>query len=303
MDDKNNKNVPQPTVTPPAATDQPAQPTPQPQPAQPVPAVPPMPQMQQPAAPQMPGAAPVPPKKGLSKGALWGIIGGSVGLIVVVVGIVLAVIFLGGPSKADYQEALKTLEEFTNHKITAPLQSSNSDNIKKRVEESISRADTMMKKLESSKIMRDGETKKSFGEYKAAYDKVRPNMEKIASVVEKLQSYSKKCSLNNFNYFGKPADEVKKLYDEKMSDCYQLLDNVAKSEEKELQEFAKKMTEYYKAFGDYLVARANKDYSARAPKLASGISPLSTFTKNIKDSNITKHQEAFVELVKKKAEN
>ena len=299
MDDKNNKNVPQPTVTSPAATDQPAQPTPQPQPVQPVPAVPPMPQMQQPAVPQMPGAAPVPPKKGLSKGALWGIIGGSIGLIV----IVLAVVFLGGPSKADYQEALKTLEEFTNHKVTPSAQSSNSDDSKKRIEDSINRADTMMKKLESSKIMRDGETKKSFDEYKAAYDKARPNMEKIASVTEKLQGFSKKCTPATSNFFGKPADEVKKLYDEKMSDCYQLLDNLAKSEEKALQEFAKKMKEYYKAFGDYLVARSNKDYTFKAPRLSPDSNPLFTFTKNIKDSNIAKHQQSFIELVKKKAEN
>ena len=100
MDDKNNKNVPQPTATSPVATEQTA-----PAPSQPVP---PVPQPQQP----LQQGVPMQPKKGLSKGALWGIISGSIGLIVIVVGIVLAVIFLGGPSKADYQEAAKAIKEF-----------------------------------------------------------------------------------------------------------------------------------------------------------------------------------------------
>lgn len=79
--------------------------------------VPPVPQ------PPMPGQTPVqpnvvnptpyqmPPKKKLSKGALWGIIGGSIGLIVVIIGIVLAVVFLGGPSSRDFSQAGEVLRD------------------------------------------------------------------------------------------------------------------------------------------------------------------------------------------------
>ena len=98
------------------------------------------------------------------------------------------------------------------------------------------RADSMMKKLDSSKIMRDEETKKSFGEYKSAYEKVRPNLLAIAGLIGEVKDFSKKCSPSYFGYSGKPAEEVKKLYAEKMSDCYKLLDNVAKSEQKEVQD-------------------------------------------------------------------
>ena len=122
MDDKNNKNVPQPTTPPSVAAEQAAPPTPQPQ--QP---------LQQ--------GTPVQPKKGLSKGALWGIIGGSIGLIVIIVGIVLAVVFLGGPSKADYQEAAKTLKEFDGNNLNSALRSANADNAKKLIEEGVERAD------------------------------------------------------------------------------------------------------------------------------------------------------------------
>lgn len=291
MDDKNNKNVPQPTATSPVATEQTA-----PAPSQPVP---PVPQPQQP----LQQGVPMQPKKGLSKGALWGIIGGSIGLIVIVVGIVLAVIFLGGPSKADYQEAAKTLKEFDGNSLNSALKSSNADNAKKLIEEAVGRADSMMKKLDSSKIMRDEETKKSFGEYKTAYEKVRPNMLAIASLIGDMKDFSKKCSPSYFSYIGKPADEVRKLYDEKMSGCYQLLDNITKSEQKEVQDFGKQMKEYYKALGDFFVARANKDYSVQAPRLSSGRSnPLSKFAKKIQESNLQKHEKDFVNLVKEKAE-
>ena len=51
------------------------------------------------------------PKKKMSKGALWGIIGGKIGLVVIIVGVVLAVLLLGGPSKADYKAAGEKLND------------------------------------------------------------------------------------------------------------------------------------------------------------------------------------------------
>ena len=111
-----------------------------PAPSQPVP---PVPQPQQ----LLQQGVPMQPKKGLSKSALWGIISGSIGLIVIVVGIVLAVIFLGGPSKADYQEAAKAIKEFDGGSLNSALRSASADNAKKLIEESVERADTMMKKL------------------------------------------------------------------------------------------------------------------------------------------------------------
>ena len=53
----------------------------------------------------------MPPKKKMSKGALWGIIGGIIGLVVIIVGVVLAVLLLGGPSKADYKAAGEKLND------------------------------------------------------------------------------------------------------------------------------------------------------------------------------------------------
>ena len=63
----------------------------------------------------------MPPKKKLSKGALWGIIGGSIAVVLAIVGIVLAVVFLGGPGKEDYNKAGDTLADAVTayNKITA----------------------------------------------------------------------------------------------------------------------------------------------------------------------------------------
>lgn len=80
----------------------------------------------QPVEPPMPGQAPqdgyqMPPKKKLSKGALWGIIGGSIAVVLAVVGVVLAFVFLGGPSKEDYNKAGQKLSDAARsyNKITA----------------------------------------------------------------------------------------------------------------------------------------------------------------------------------------
>ena len=102
MDDNNNK--PQPQV-PPQPQFQQAPQQPQFQQAQ-------QPQPQQlPQQPVMGTPYQMPPKKKMSKGALWGIIGGIIGLVVIIVGVVMAVLLLGGPSKADYKAAGEKLND------------------------------------------------------------------------------------------------------------------------------------------------------------------------------------------------
>ena len=102
MDDNNNK--PQPQV-PPQPQFQQAPQQPQFQQAQ-------QPQPQQlPQQPVMGTPYQMPPKKKMSKGALWGIIGGIIGLVVIIVGVVMAVLLLSGPSKADYKAAGEKLND------------------------------------------------------------------------------------------------------------------------------------------------------------------------------------------------
>ena len=100
MDDNNNKSQPQ---TPPQPQFQQA-----PQQSQ---VQQPQPQQQFPQQPVMGTPYQMPPKKKMSKGAMWGIIGGIIGLVVIIVGVVLAVLLLSGPSKADYKAAGEKLND------------------------------------------------------------------------------------------------------------------------------------------------------------------------------------------------
>ena len=100
--DNSNNNKPQ---VPPQPQFQQAPQQPQFQQAQ-------QPQPQQlPQQPVMGTPYQMPPKKKMSKGALWGIIGGIIGLVVIIVGVVLAVLLLSGPSKADYKAAGEKLND------------------------------------------------------------------------------------------------------------------------------------------------------------------------------------------------
>lgn len=72
----------------------------------------PQPQQQQfPQQPVMGAPYQMPPKKKMSKGAMWGIIGGIIGLVVIILGVILAVLLLGGPSKADYKAAVDKVND------------------------------------------------------------------------------------------------------------------------------------------------------------------------------------------------
>lgn len=112
---------PQPQQLAPVQPVAPAQPAPQSvgviNDGQPQPQAMPMP-MQPVAQPahQVPAqpAYQVPAKKGLSKGALWGIIGGAVGFFLLIAMIVVGVILLSGPSKDDYKRAEDKLNEATS---------------------------------------------------------------------------------------------------------------------------------------------------------------------------------------------
>ena len=104
MDDNNNKSQPQ---VPPQPQFQQAPQQPQFQQVQQ-----PQPQQQQfPQQPVMGAPYQMPPKKKMSKGAMWGIIGGIIGLVVIILGVVMAVLLLGGPSKADYKAAGEKLND------------------------------------------------------------------------------------------------------------------------------------------------------------------------------------------------
>ena len=154
--DNSNNNKPQPQVPP------------QPQFQQ----APQQPQVQQPQSQQQFSQQPVmgtpyqmPPKKKMSKGAMWGIIGGIIGLVVIIVGVVLAVLLLGGPSKADYKDLLS---QFTGLDVGDAFISENgagTKNTKDKIYKAIEKINNLNKKMSSHKALRDKDVKAAYDKY------------------------------------------------------------------------------------------------------------------------------------------
>lgn len=131
----------------------------------------------------------MPPKKKMSKGALWGIIGGSIGLIVLIVGIVLAVIFLGGPSKADYQAAQEKMNSIITkyNKVSSSLSYISTSETKSSLESNRDKITTA--KGDINKALTDlGKMKAVTNdkEVREKYDNIKNRLEKFNEVMDAL---------------------------------------------------------------------------------------------------------------------
>ena len=145
----------------------------------------------QPVPPQPTPGMPyqMPPKKKMSKGALWGIIGGSIGLIVLIVGIVLAVIFLGGPSKADYQAAQEKMNSIITkyNKVSSSLSYISTSETKSSLESNRDKITTA--KGDINKALTDlGKMKAVTNdkEVREKYDNIKNRLEKFNEVMDAL---------------------------------------------------------------------------------------------------------------------
>ena len=152
---------------------------------------PPVVPMPQPVPPQPTPGMPyqMPPKKKMSKGALWGIIGGSIGLIVLIVGIVLAVIFLGGPSKADYQAAQEKMNSIITkyNKVSSSLSYVSTSETKSSLESNHDKITTA--KGDINKALTDlGKMKAVTNdkEVREKYDNIKNRLEKFNEVMDAL---------------------------------------------------------------------------------------------------------------------
>ena len=152
---------------------------------------PPVVPMPQPVPPQPTPGMPyqMPPKKKMSKGALWGIIGGSIGLIILIVGIVLAIIFLGGPSKADYQAAQEKMNSIITkyNKVSSSLSYVSTSETKSSLESNHDKITTA--KGDINKALTDlGKMKAVTNdkEVREKYDNIKNRLEKFNEVMDAL---------------------------------------------------------------------------------------------------------------------
>ncbi len=196
MDNNNQPQQPLPSTPQPV----PPQPIP-PQPASPQPMMTPQPPVGSPIGP-IPTVTPqpIPPKKGLSKGALWGIIGGSIAFVLLIVGIILAVVFLSGPSKEDYlaiQSQVKDIKEQRNKinkalpvHINAIFSGANSNGDLKKALDSYSSG---IDKLKDAPALKDKEVKKSYDALIREAEEIKTYAQAFVDIEEPSIAAYKKC--------------------------------------------------------------------------------------------------------------
>lgn len=227
---------------------------------------------QQPQMPTPPVGQPapyqMPPKKGLSKGALWGIIGGSIGLVVVIIGIVLAIVLLGGPTKEDYRTALGYMQNADIQKVD-DLLGNDSEDAEKKTEEFITKVNGYFDKLGAEKAMRDGEVKKAFEAYKQEWENSKPIFKSLVAVAASYNTVRTECKSSYVSYVGKTGEQYGAEFDSKNKECLKALESVKNSSISEVSDYAKEQINYIKELRAYGVAMANrsanKDYSSPSP--------------------------------------
>ena len=228
----------------------------------------------QPAAPVAPGApvalGQMPPKKGLSKGALWAIIGGSIAGIVTIILIIVAVVLLSGPSKSDYRSLAALVSSFDSSSA-AVTSSSSAEGYKEQINDLIKQADDYHKKIADHKAMKDKDLKAAYDSYLKDWDETKKKLLSTAEFAEAYINYGKNCTDLYFStYTNRFGEEMGKLFDEKTSDCTSALDKMSKSSDSAVSKYAKEMKEYLKSLRSYYVELANrntnKDYSSPYPK-------------------------------------
>lgn len=319
MDDSNNKNTAQPAQTSapqpapesvePSAPSVSPQDAPQPTPA-PAPAMPEQPA--QPVPPVAPQGYVMPPKKGLSKGALWGIIGGSVGLLLIAGGVVCAVIFLGGPNKQDYKEAYDLVMSSKISDAGASMRGLKGDEYAQKAEKLVDEIDDINKKIGTTKAMRDKDVKAAYDKYAGEWDKLKPKLKKFIAAVVPYQKFSTACTSSVYGFTPtKSGEEGEKEFEESMADCYKALADLKKSDDQEIAKFADKMKEYYDAMKKYAVISNDrllkKDYSTlslpsrpKDPSLSES-SPFYSLGKDLSLKETSGAHEELKNILEKKA--
>ena len=212
----------------------------------------PQPQQQFPQQPVMGTPYQMPPKKKMSKGALWGIIGGIIGLTITIVGVVLAVILLSGPSKEDYKDLLS---QFTSIDLKSSFVSDNSKkNIKAETDKMVGKVDDLNKKMSSHRALKDKEVKEAYDKYIDSWNNgAKEYIEFVGAYTE--YNFSKTCSLPSglSGYIREAKDEVAEYYDSKMKDCMDYLDKMSKSDNKTVSEYGKNLKKYYTEIRQYIL--------------------------------------------------
>lgn len=256
-----------------------AQPQPQPtmqQPAQPV-AGQPQPMQPQPGRPM----GPMPPKQGMSKGLLWSLIGGGIGVFVLIIIIIVCIVLFSGPSTEDYRKAYSMMNSFDSTSINIDRSDPETS-----INEVVRKADDHFDKLGKTAAMRDSEVKKAFEKYKDDYEKVKPLLKESGAVATAYKEYSSSCRTSYSSPLSSASgDEAGQKYDEQQKSCLNALNKMKDSQYASVRDYANEQIKYRKEMRAYYVALVNyyknRDSSSSSPKRPE--IPSTSLTKSLYD--------------------
>ena len=245
--------------------------TPEPAPAAPTteqtPASQPQPvssQTTQPVAGQPQPMGPMPPKQGMSKGLLWGLIGGGVGLVLLIIIVVVCIVLFSGPSTEDYRKAYAMMNSFDSASFNIDRSDPEGS-----IDEVVRKADDHFDKLGKTAAMRDGEVKKAFDNYKKSYENVKPLLGEVGAVAAASKQYSSSCRGSYSSPTGSAsAEEAGQKYDEQQKSCLATLNKMKDSQYASVRDYANEQIKYRKDMRTYYVALINyyKNHEGDSPK-------------------------------------
>ena len=190
-------------------------------------------------------------KKGMSKGMLWGIIGGSIAFILLVVGIVLAVILLSGPSKEDYKEAHDKVTKVRGtylrvgsafRMVSYGTSTASTDKIKESVEEYKKSVDD----LKDMKALRDKDVKQKYDDFIKQNNEFTTMVGDLADASDELLETTKNCrAATTFPRFSSDRSKLLENYDKTVSSCVSAVKKLAKVKSQLLSEEAKKLADAF----------------------------------------------------------
>ena len=252
--------------------------------AEPAPAAQSQPQSQpasqqptQPAAgqpqPMQPGVAGMPPqypKQGMSKGLLWGLIGGGVALVLLIIGVVVFFVFFGPPSRDDYAKAYNKVASFDARTIRE--MTANSDDSEEATNELITKVDKHLDELGKMRAMHDGDVKKAYDSLKKEYEERKPLLRERAATATASKEYKESCRQKS-TYFSmsgvESGDEAGKKFDEQQGACIKTLDKLKQSQYESIRKYAENQSQYLKELRAYYVSAVNylKSREGSMPKV------------------------------------
>lgn len=242
----------------------------------------------------------MPPKKGLSKGAIWGIVGGVTALVLIVVAIVLAIVFLSGPTKDDYRRALYRTQDFNKEmqSYTSTLVSpSDPESTKEKIDTIKKKIDDYLTDLGKEKAMSDREVKRLYDEMVVEYKQAKQSLAAIPNAIG-LTS----CSYIYVSYVGRSTTEVMKDFEEKTSKCSQALKNIENESNEDLKKYGREYSKYLSDYRDYLQKRTTGAIGIYPPE-GPGSTKLYNILRKITDSGkkISTKEKELIRLLGDKA--